>query len=145
MEPQAVIPGSTGIRVHVAGTFVGGAVDIYAPQGSSVLAPADGRIADVMPSPAVPGSWQIRGYMMRRDGETVPFVIAHLQPDTIPRAGSSFKKGAVLGKVRLWAALPQSTHAHVAFRVAGDPKLPPPGNVSVVETFREFGRMRERG
>jgi hypothetical protein len=145
MLPQAIVPDSTGIRVHKAGEFVGGAVDIYAPPGSEVLAPAPGVVVDAMPSPAVPGSWQIRGGMVRPDGREVPFVIAHFIEDGHPRAGDTFRKGDVLGWIKIWAAAPRSTHAHVAFRRAGDSKLPPPGNVLVERAFERFGPMRERG
>lgn len=141
MIPRDTVPDSTGMRVHKAGTFVDGAVDVYAPAGSEVRAPGRGRVVDAMPSPAVAGSWEIRGYIERRDGKLVPFVAAHFTEDSHLEAGDTFEKGEVIGRIRRWDAEPPSTHVHWAFRRVGDPRLPPPGNVLVLGAFLKFGRM----
>jgi Peptidase family M23 len=140
MLPRETVPASTRGIVHKTPLRDDGAIDIYAPRGSEVLAPGDGRVADAMPSPAVPGSWQIRGRIMRRDGKEVPFVCAHFTEGSVMRGGDTFKKGEVLGVIQYWAAHPRSTHIHWSFRRVGD-TLPPPGNVSVIRAFERFGRM----
>lgn len=133
------------MTVHKAGEFVAGAVDIYAPPGSEVLAPGNGRVVDAMPSPAVPGSWQIRGYLERRDGLLVPFVAAHFTEESHLEPGDMFWKGDVLGLIQRWGQYPRSTHVHWSFRRVGDQKLPPPGNVLVEKAFKGFGRMEKGG
>lgn len=142
MIPRAVVPDSTGAKVHTAGDYPEGAIDIYAPAKSEVLAPGPGRIADTEASPAVPGSYQIRGYIRRpSDGLEVPFVAAHFIRGTHLAGGATFKKGAVFGRIKNWDAHPRSTHVHFSFRRAGETKLPPPGNVKVLRAFQRFGRM----
>lgn len=144
MIPQDTVPESTGMRLHKAGDFVGGAVDVYAPPGSEVLAPGDGRVVDTMPSPAVPGSWEVRGYMERRDGQLVPFVAAHFTEGSHLEAGAIFLKGYVMGRIQRWSQDPDSTHVHWSFRRVGDRELPPPGNVLVLRAFKRFGRRPRR-
>lgn len=142
MIPRATIPASTGQKVHNTPAMEGGAVDIYAPQGSNVLAPGRGRVVDVLnlSTQDLPG-WQIRGFMTRPDGLEVPFVIAHLQEGSFPRAGATFRKKEVIGSVQYWRSHPRSTHAHWSFRRAGTKQLPPPGNVKVLGVFTRFGPM----
>lgn len=140
MIPRATVPASTGARIHEAGDFDNGAIDIYAPPGSVVRAPGDGIVEDAEPSPAVSGSWQIRGWATRRDGQKVPFVCAHFTPESHLSAGDTFKKGEVIGRIRRWDSNPRSTHIHWSFRRVGD-TLPPPGNVLVLRAFERFGRM----
>lgn len=141
MIPRATVPASTQQIIHSAGDYAEGAIDIFAPPGSVVLAPGPGRIVDATPSPAVPGSYQIRGYIRRPDGMEVPFVAAHFTSESHLARGATFGKGDVLGHILKWGAHPRSTHVHWSFRRAGETRLPPPGNVKVVRAFQRFGPM----
>jgi hypothetical protein len=140
MLPRDTVPNSTRAIVHKTPIRPDGAVDIYAPPGSFVLAPGDGFVTDVqdLKPHDLPG-WQIRGRIRRPDGKEVPYVLAHLTVDTHPPKGGSFRKGQVIGWVARWPEHPKSAHAHWSFRKVGD-TLPPPGNVSVMGAFERFGR-----
>jgi hypothetical protein len=141
MIPQAVVPDCKFVKVHSAGGYAQGAIDIYAPPKSEVLAPGPGRVVRTAQSPAVPNSYQIQGYIKRPDGMEVPFVAAHFISGTYIGGGRTFEKGAVLGRIRRWDQYPNSTHVHFSFRRAGETKLPPPGNVLVMQAFKRFGVM----
>lgn len=140
---KQIVPATTGHRLHMAGTFVDGAVDIYAPPESTVRAPADGWVESVMYLRFPLFGYEIRGYVEDRQKRLMGFVAAHLLNDSFPLPGDNFVKGEVVGQVAYWPASPAFSHVHFAFRV-GDaplprPKMPPPGNIRVVRAFRRLG------
>lgn len=135
-----IVPAATGHRLHMAGTFVDGAVDIYAPPWSMVLAPADGWVEEVAYLRLPLFGYQIRGYVVdeaARRHEKVGFVMAHLMKDTYPQPGLAFAEGEQIGEVTHWDAHPAFSHVHLAFRV-GDGKMPPPGNIKVERMLRRL-------
>ena len=121
------------------------AVDVYAPPGSSILAPLPGRVvsASCPDSPTLPGC-QIRGFFRLPDGRGMPFVPAHLQQGSFPAEGQTFKKGATLGKMERWEQNPRSTHVHWGFRTPGDRSMPPPANIPVIMAFELCGATPTR-
>jgi hypothetical protein len=142
MRPRDTVPSSTRAIVHQTPLRPDGAVDVFAPFGSVVRAPGDGRVtrvSDLRPH-NLPG-WQIQGYIKRpSDGKEVPFVLAHLLFDSHPTQGETFLQGAMIGKVSRWREYPSSTHCHWAFGRVGEAP-PPPGSVSVMDAFKRFGPM----
>ena len=139
---KKLVPRTTGHKIHIAGTFVEGAVDIYAPPGSAVLAPADGWVVDSMYLKSPLFGYQIRGYVIDREDRKMGFVIAHLLKDTFPQPGDAIVQGQQIGRVALWPEHPASSHAHFSFRVGdsfGGPTLPPPGNIKIVRALRRCG------
>lgn len=133
-----IVPATTGHRLHKAGTFVKGAVDIYAPPQSKVFAPADGWVEQVIYLRYPLFGYEIRGYVMDRGrNEKVGFVMAHLLWGTYPEPGLGFAEGGQIGEIAHWPQHPASSHVHLAFRVGGG--MPPPGNIKVERMLRRLG------
>ena len=112
-------PRSDGARWHAG-------VDLAAPPGTPVLAPASGRVVGVVRNADATPGW--RGYgpavVVVRDDDGAYHVLAHVAPDAhLPTPGDIVRAGARIGTI--------SREAHVHWEVRAVPR--PPRGVAVIE------------
>jgi hypothetical protein len=139
MRPRHTVPATRFVRLHGPSPQGKLAADVYANRGNIILAPADGHVVleQCLDSPQLPGC-QISGFLTLSDGREMGFVLAHLIPGTFVRAGNTFRKGQVLGKMAFWEQRPKSTHVHWSFRHPGT-GMPPKANIPVMAAFNLLG------
>ena len=139
MRPSDTVPAARFVKLHGPSPQGKLAVDVYANRGNIVLAPADGHVVfeGCPDNPRLPGC-QIRGFLTLPDGREMGFVLAHLIPGTFVRAGQTFRKGQVIGKMAFWEQHPKATHVHWSFKNPGE-GMPPRANISVLAAFNMLG------
>jgi hypothetical protein len=144
MRPFHTVPATRFVKLHGPSPQGKLAADVYANRGNIVLAPADGRVvfAGCPDTPRLPGC-QIRGFLTLSDGREMGFVLAHLIPGTFVRAGHTFRKGQVIGKMAFWEQHPKATHVHWSFKRPGE-GMPPKANIPVLTAFDMFGPAPNR-
>jgi hypothetical protein len=144
MRPRDSVPAARFVILHGQGTDGKLAADVFAKAGSTILAPADGRVvfAGCPDTARLPGC-QIRGFLELSNGHELGFVAAHLQHGTFLEQGMTFRKGQTLGKIALWEQKPLSTHVHWSFKAPGT-GMPPKANIPLLSAFDMLGSAPQR-